>query len=351
MMKEFIILAVVVFFSLLTYWLVEPFAHGQMHAHVESQNFVYNGTADIEEVEAHIVSLKEAKAEAEASDDEKTRNGVSRIVVDIEKAEARLEAKHTFWSDVKRISSVEANLSRGEAAYANCTGCHMEGMVMDVRLPMLDNAGSIYDKDYLIALIKDPAMASNVDHKFTDGREHPMSSIKYTVSTDEDIASVVAYMQSIAVKPEEITPKMAYENACGRCHATRYTKWTQLGEMPNFKHKKDALRFEADVLDYQDGVKAYMGKLPPDLSMYIRSRSEHFLTTFIENPQSQLHGTAMPRTGVTPEAAEKVMDYLEFAGDPKAEMRNEIGKNVMIFMIFFVLFAYLWKRQVWKDLH
>ena len=350
-MKEFIILAVVVFFSLLTYWLVEPFAHGQMHAHVESKDYVYNGAADIEEVEAHIASLEKSKADAEASADEKMKKSIPGIVADIAKAKVRLEAKKVFWSDVKRIASVEGNVSRGEAAFANCTGCHMEGMVMDVRLPMLDNAAAIYDKNYLIALIKDPAMASNVDHKFVDGREHPMSSIKYTVSSDEDIAGVVAYMESIAVKKEDVTPKMAFENACGRCHATRYTKWTQLGEMPNFKHKKDQLRFEADVLDYQDGVKAYMGKLPPDLSMYIRSRSEHFLRTFIENPQSQLHGTAMPRTGVTAESAEKVMEYLEHAGDPKAEMRNEVGKNVMIFMIFFVLFAYLWKRQVWKDLH
>ena len=47
MKKELYILSVVVAFSLLTYYFVEPFAHGVMHPHVESKNFVYDGTSDI----------------------------------------------------------------------------------------------------------------------------------------------------------------------------------------------------------------------------------------------------------------------------------------------------------------
>jgi ubiquinol-cytochrome c reductase cytochrome c1 subunit len=59
----------------------------------------------------------------------------------------------------------------------------------------------------------------------------------------------------------------------------------------------------------------------------------------------------MPRTGVTAESAEKVIEYLKTAGDPKAEERNEVGKSVMIYLVIFTIFAYLWKRQVWRDLH
>ena len=33
-MREFKVLAVVVFFTVLIYWGVEPFAHSQMHPHV-----------------------------------------------------------------------------------------------------------------------------------------------------------------------------------------------------------------------------------------------------------------------------------------------------------------------------
>jgi len=311
-MKEFLILAVVTFFSLLTYWLVEPFAHSQMHAHVESEHFAY----------ADLPSL-EKKGDATRGADTFMAGGCIGC------------------HNVKALG-METGMSAKDAAAA-----------YGVNPPDLSNAGAIYDAKFLAALIKNPAHATAVEHKFNDMRPHPMPSFYGAGGDDidQEIADIVAYLQSIAVKAEEVTPEMAFKDACGRCHAVRYTKWTQLGEMPNFKHKKDELRFKADVLDYQDSIKNYLGKLPPDLSMYIRSRNEHFLSTFIENPQSQLHGTAMPRVGATADSAEKVIEYLEFAGDPKAEMRNEVGKNVMIFMIFFVLFAYLWKREVWKDLH
>jgi len=347
MFKELKILAVVVSFSLLTYYLVEPFAHGEMHAHVESNHFQYDGSADIEEVEVKIENLK-----AEKETKEKAEEKVA-IEASIVTETAHLEAKKTFWSDVKRISAIKGDAAAGETAYAACAGCHFKDApaMGGVRPPELNVAGALYAKDYLIGLIKDPTMASNVDHKFSAERQHPMSSVVYMVSSDEDIANVVAYLQSIAPSIDEVTPKIAFENACGRCHANKYMKWTQIGTKPTFKYKKDDLAFQIKTIEYQDGVKAYMGKLPPDLSMYYRSRGEHFLETFIENPQSHLAGTAMPRVGVTAEGAEKVIEYLIESADPKHAERNETGKWVMIYMIFFVLAAYLWKRQIWKDLH
>ncbi|HFQ61782.1 MAG TPA: hypothetical protein ENK39_05730, partial [Epsilonproteobacteria bacterium] len=138
-MRELKILAVVVFFSLLTYWLVEPYAHSQMHKHVEGHNFVYTGEADIQE------ASKEKK-----------------------------EIKEKFWSDVKNIAALKGNATAGEAGFATCMGCHngaginMGGVIP----PNLDHAGALYDKNYLIALIKDPAMASNVDHKYADTMTH-----------------------------------------------------------------------------------------------------------------------------------------------------------------------------------
>ncbi len=39
--KELKVLAVVVFFTLITYWGVEPFAHSVMHKHVEGHDFTY----------------------------------------------------------------------------------------------------------------------------------------------------------------------------------------------------------------------------------------------------------------------------------------------------------------------
>ncbi len=311
--KEPIILLVVIFFTLVTYYLVEPFAHSQMHKHVESEGFEY---ADLPAM---------------------TKTG-----------------------DAAKGQELVMN--------AGCAGCHsievagmpapmdavMAAGAYGVNPPDLSNAGAVFDPKFLADLIKNPAHALKVEHKYDPaaGKMHPMVAF-YGMGgdIDQEVADMVAYLQSIAVKKEELTPKVAFETACGRCHAVGYEEWTQIGEKPKFKHEKDSLAFDIKVIDYQDSLMKYMGKLPPDLSMYIRSRGEHYISTFVENPQNQLHGTAMPRVGVTPHSMEKVIEYLEDAGDTKRHEREAIGKNVMIYIIIFAIFALLWKKQVWRDLH
>lgn len=317
MNKELKIFGVVAFFTLLLYWGVEPYAHSQMHKHVEGHNFVYDGTADIEE------ASKEKK-----------------------------DAKKAFWADVKKIAALKGDAVAGEATFAMCMGCHMDGAANmgGVTPPSLDHAGALYDKNYLIALIKDPAMASNVDHKYPNGTmTHPMGSITSMVSAPQDIANVVAFLK--AKKAGEVTPKEAFTDACSRCHAMRYAKTTQLGDTPAFKHEKDALAHKIKVIDEQDAIKAYMGKLPPDLSMIARARSEHFLETFVENPQSQLPGTSMPRTGLSEKGYEKVRAYLDEIGDPSKPARDMAGPWVIGFFVLFTILAYLWKSSLWRDLH
>ncbi|PHQ65730.1 MAG: cytochrome C [Sulfurimonas sp.] len=312
--KEPLILAVVVFFSLVTYYLVEPFAHHVLHKVVveaPSEGFAYTDLPAI------------------------TKTG-------------------------------NATAGKDLVVNAGCTGCHsmevagmpapmdavMAAQSYGVNPPDLSNAGSIYDAKFLADLIKNPAHALNVEHKFDadKGQMHPMVAF-YGMGgdIDQEIADMVAYLQSIA--KTDLSPAAVYENACGRCHAVGYEKWTQIGTKPTFKKKQDELAFDAKVLDYQDSLKAYMGKLPPDLSMYIRSRGDDFLSKLVENPQNILAGTAMPRVGVTQESMEKVLEHMKNAGDTKRHERAEIGTNVMIYIVIFAIFALLWKKQVWKDLH
>ena len=312
--KEPLILVIVVFFTLLTYYLVEPFAHSQMHKHYESEGFAYKDLPAIS----------------------KTGNAANG-----------------------------KDLVMGAGA---CTGCHSINVAnmpapMDavssaaaygVNPPDLSNAGAVYDAKFLSDLIKNPAHALMVEHKFdaSKGQMHPMVPFYGAGGNiDQEVADMVAYLQSIAVSKEKLTPTIAFETACGRCHANHYAKWTQIGEKPAFKKKQDELKFDTKVLDYQEYLTKYMGTLPPDLSIYIRSRGEHYIKTFVENPQNYLKGTAMPRVGVNEESAEKVIEYLEDSGDAKRHIRESVGKNVMIYIIIFAIFALLWKKQVWKDLH
>jgi len=332
MNKELKIFGVVAFFTLFLYWGVEPYAHSQMHKHVEGHNFVYDGTADIEEAEARLASAKESG-------------------VKVEKAEATAKAKKEFWASVNKISKLKGDPVAGEAGFAMCAGCHMEGAMNmgGVIPPSIEKAGALYDKNYLIALIKNPAMASNVDHKYADTSMHPMGSISSMLPDDQQIADVVAFLK--AKKSGELTTKEAFTDACGRCHAMRYAKTSQLGDTPKFKYKKDELKHQVKVIEEQDLVKAYMGKLPPDLSIIIRARSEHFLETFVENPQSQLAGTPMPRTGLSEEGYEKVKEYLTEVGDPSKPHREAIGPWVILFFIIFTGLAFLWKKEKWHGHH
>lgn len=333
-MKELKIFGVVAVLSLITYWGVEPFAHSQMHKHVEGHDFKYDGSADIEEAKAKIEEAKVAK------------RGVAE-------AEAKLSAKKTFWADVARISKINGNATAGKATFAMCASCHNGSSVNmgGVIPPKLDHAGALYDKNYLVALIKDPAMASNVDHKYADPTKmHPMAAVKGMVSTDQQIADVVAYLK--AEKAGKVTSKVAYEEACGRCHANRYGKLTPIGATPaNFKTEKEEYAHKLKVIEEQEKIQAYMGKLPPDLSIMIRARGEHFLETFVENPQSQLAGTSMPRVGLSHDGFEEVKAYLEETGDNHKEERSSLGIWVIAFFVVFTILAYLWKDFHWRDLH
>ncbi len=317
-MKELKIFAIVAFFTLITYYGVEPYAHHQMHKKVDEKG--------------------------------------NEIVY---------EFKNFQYPDLKAVAA-KGDAAAGKAMISACTGCHsiksqkmnapMDALASagayGVNPPDLSNAGAVFDEKFLIHFIMDPVHTAMVAHKFKGGKVYPMPVVAPDAQT---AANIVAYLKSIA--PKEITPKEAFVTACGRCHADRYGKWTQLGDVPKTKpnivthQDPQMLAFQGKVADYQDHLAKYMGKLPPDLSIMIRARSEEFMQNFVENPQSQLPGTAMPRVGVSKEGFEKVVAYLEETGDPSKPMRAAVGPWVIGFFFFFTLLAYLWKKSQWKDLH
>mgnify|MGYP000090014042 FL=1 len=216
-MRELKVLAVVAFFTALIYWGVEPFAHSQMHPHVAPADFAF----------------KDLGAN--------TKVGNAKTGAD------------TFMS-------------------AGCTGCHgvaaanlpapMDAVAASgsfgVVPPDLSSAGLIYDKNYLAALIKEPTKALKVSHKFNDEKPHPMIAFfGLGGDIDQEIADIVAYLQSIA--PKSMSDKEVYADACQRCHDMKYDKVFS----PTDKK----------------ALMTYMGTLPPDLSIMIRAKSEEYLGT------------------------------------------------------------------------
>ena len=128
--------------------------------------------------------------------------------------------------------------------------------------------------------------------------------------------------------PKEVNNKEVFIYACGRGHDVKYDQWFAQG-----------------------GLKTYLVSKFPDLSMMIRSRNLEYLHTFINDPQKRLAGTAMPRVGLTQQAEDQVIAYMESVGDSKKAERESLGWKLVVFMVVMGVIAYLWKRKIWHDAH
>ena len=64
-----------------------------------------------------------------------------------------------------------------------------------------------------------------------------------------------------------------------------------------------------------------------------------------------LPGTAMPRAGLNKATEDDVVAYIQKVGDSKKAERESTGLYVMIYFFILGIFAWLWKRKVWSELH
>jgi len=184
-MREIKILAIVLFFTAVTYWGVEPYAHSQMHPHVAPADFSFK---DLEPL--HV-------------------NG------NVENGQVLVEANCIACHSIKSLG-LEAPMSVEDAASAY-------GVVP----PDLSHAGVIYDKNYLAGFLKDPVGATQLSHKFGEAKPYAMPS--YSFLSEQEIADIVAYLKnSVATKASD---KTVFEEACGRCHSMKYD--TLKAQTPN----------------------------------------------------------------------------------------------------------------------
>lgn len=325
--KEFRILTIVSIMVGYIYWGFEPFAHHEMHPHVAEPSYAFDGKAEAEAMKEHGQDAAEIEA---------------------------------FWGRAAAIGALAGNAETGkELVVANCTGCHAiasEGFEQSlsnedlaasygVVPPDLSIAGKIYNHNFLAGFIIDPVKAMHIEHKYPVGgaKVFPMPGSDWM--GDQEIADMIAYLSDAAsrVKAPEVKEgasefevskaanRKVFEAACGRCHSMGYAG--------------------IEALTPADVMSAYIGATPPDLSQYIRSRGDEFLHNFINDPQRKLHGTGMPRVGLTLEAENQVVEYMEQIGDSKKAEREELGPKVLIYLVILALFAILWKKQIWRDLH
>ncbi|GAC1458686.1 MAG: cytochrome c1 [Steroidobacteraceae bacterium] len=194
-----------------------------------------------------------------------------------------------------------------------------------------------------------------------------------------------------------------FTSSCLGCHSLKYERWSRLGEdlaVPGDLLQKDlvppgdkATEYIMTSLPAQDAV-SWFGKTPPDLSLMARARGRdylyQFLTTFYVDPTRQtgannlrLPTTSMPdvlselgglKQAVFRDAGrEPVLDhfeplaagrlspaeyrafvrdtvnFLDYVSEPTQTARRALGVWVVLFLLVFTWFAWLMKREYWKD--
>lgn len=341
-MKEIKILLVVLFFTGVVYWGVEPFAHSVMHPHVAPADFNFPNEA--KEYAKEQVQVAQENLENTKDEDE---NSIKVAQAALNHAKAQASATDSFWDDVQKIDISKGDATKGAETFAaaGCTGCHglkSQGMptAMDnatasasfgVVPPDLSNVGYLYDPTFLAALIKNPTMALHEESKFNDAHPFPMTAFFGAGGSDmnQEIADIVAYLVSIA--PKKLTDKEVFENACQRCHSVKY----------------DNLHATSET----KALTKYMGSTPPDLSIIVRARSIDYLNTFINDPQKGLPGTSMPRVGLKQSTQEQVITYLEDVGDSKRAQREDLGYKIIFYFLILSVLGVLWKLFVWREVH
>lgn len=188
-----------------------------------------------------------------------------------------------------------------------------------------------------------------------------------------------------------------FVNYCLGCHGVQYMRYQSLTAIGLTEAQiRDHLMFTADkigepiraTMSVKEG-KQWFGVAPPDLSVIARSRGADwlytYLRTFYRDPKAAtgwnnavFPNVAMPHalwmlqgergldvkthkfTEISKGAqstteydtiVRDLVNFLVYVGEPHAASRRAIGVVVLFFLGVLFVFAYLLKKEFWKDVH
>lgn len=199
-----------------------------------------------------------------------------------------------------------------------------------------------------------------------------------------------------------------YVNYCLGCHGLSYMRYSRLGKDLGLADNQviENLMFTANKIGEPmktamsaENANAWFGTVPPDLSVIARARGADWLYTYLRsfyldpsrpfgvnnlvfkdvgmpNVLAHLQGDQQavyveekdhegklvkklshlemqtPGQMKPAEYDRLVLDlvnFLEYAGEPAKLSRYDLGIKVLIFLLIFFVFAYLLKKEYWKD--
>jgi ubiquinol-cytochrome c reductase cytochrome c1 subunit len=199
-----------------------------------------------------------------------------------------------------------------------------------------------------------------------------------------------------------------FMNYCSGCHSLKYLRYNRMAtdlkipdsELANLMFTTDK-PFDTIEVAMPAESESWFGKQPPDLSLIARARGTNYLYSFLHGFYADknrpwgvnnlyLPAVAMPHvlqglqglqkpvfksegddnggakvtlTGVemmTPGSMKPeeydafvrdLVNFLDYAGEPVKAERQALGVWVTLFLLVFFAFAYLLKKEYWKDIH
>ena len=196
-----------------------------------------------------------------------------------------------------------------------------------------------------------------------------------------------------------------FVNYCLSCHSASYMRYNRMGHDLGLSDElvQENLLFAADKVGDlmkavmpRDDAKKWFGVAPPDLTVISRARGPEWIYTYLRSfyrddkspsgwnntvfPNVAMphvlyewqghqravfkteHGVAkfekfeLQRPGTMGEkqyndAMRDLTNFLVYLGEPVKLVRYRLGILVLIFLAVFLVFAYLLKREYWKDIH
>jgi ubiquinol-cytochrome c reductase cytochrome c1 subunit len=198
-----------------------------------------------------------------------------------------------------------------------------------------------------------------------------------------------------------------FVNYCLGCHSLKYLRFSRMAqdlEIPAAQLTTNLIPNGAKPTDYivtsfpAAEAEAWFGRVPPDLSLITRAKGRDYVYRFLKgfyvdhgkptgSNNLALDGAAMPAVlsdlegvksavfadtagteGKVVERFEQIapgrlnaaqydgfvrdtVNFLDYAGDPSQVRRRDIGIWVVLFLLVFTGFAWLLKKEYWKDVH
>jgi ubiquinol-cytochrome c reductase cytochrome c1 subunit len=201
-----------------------------------------------------------------------------------------------------------------------------------------------------------------------------------------------------------------FMNYCSGCHSLTYVRYNRIAQDLRIPEKDLTRNLMFTSSKVFDGVVSAMpaadaanwfGKTPPDLSLMARERGTDYIYSFlkgfyVDNTRpwgvnnlylpgaampavlSSLSGTQEPLFKNEPDAGgsahmvlvgvkaltpgsmseqeydgfvRDVTNFLDYAGEPVKAKRQSLGVFVTLFLLVGFVFAYLLKKEYWKDVH